>query len=468
MTAPFHQIRPEAASIVQQSGAIAPPLEKRRLMLYALQMVVDACLLFNAHALASWVYAGHPWDSHMMLMGQMMAFLFITIALYSSAYSQVTLTNWQIGARRMLWALLVSAVLLNTIAFYTKSNAEFSRGAVTIGLLISIVMMVGGRFLLGQWIRRTFGSTLVNVLVIDDGGPAFKLPHAYHISAEEHGLLPSLSDPYGLDRLGGYMRNMDRVIVTAPFERRQEWSLMLKGSGVNGEVICSVVRQLGALGVHHYDDVGQSALLVATGPLGLRARAGKRLFDIAFSGAGLVLLSPLLLIAAVLVKLQDGGPVLFRQKRMGRGNRFFTMYKFRTMQVHQADPDGHRSASRDDDRITPIGRVLRCTSIDELPQLINVLSGQMSIVGPRPHAIGSHAGDKCFWEIDRRYWQRHSLKPGLTGLAQVRGLRGATPQESDLQQRLRSDLEYLNGWSIWRDCYIVMMTLRVLVHERAF
>ncbi|RYE72909.1 MAG: sugar transferase, partial [Oxalobacteraceae bacterium] len=301
-----------------------------------------------------------------------------------------------------------------------------------------------------------------------DGGPPFRLPHAYHISAAEHDLLPSLSDPYALDRLGCYMRNMDRVIVSAPFERRQDWSLMLKGSGVNGEVICSVVRQMGAIGVHHYDESGQSALHVATGPLGMRARATKRLFDVTFAGFGLFMLAPLLLVVALLIKLQDGGPVMFMQRRLGRGNRFFNMYKFRTMKADKGDPDGRRSASLDDDRITPIGRILRKTSIDELPQLLNVLGGQMSMVGPRPHAIGSQAGDKSFWEIDRRYWQRHSLKPGLTGLAQVRGLRGATHQELDLQLRLRSDLEYLDGWSIWRDLHIVIMTLRVVVHAKAF
>ncbi len=92
----------------------------------------------------------------------------------------------------------------------------------------------------------------------------------------------------------------------------------------------------------------------------------------------------------------------------------------------------------------------------------------MSLVGPRPHAIGSQAGDKLFWEVDNRYWQRHSLRPGLSGLAQVRGLRGATEQESDLASRLQADLEYLEGWTIWRDIRIVFLTLRVLLHDKAF
>jgi polysaccharide biosynthesis protein PslA len=144
------------------------------------------------------------------------------------------------------------------------------------------------------------------------------------------------------------------------------------------------------------------------------------------------------------------------------------MLKFRSMKREGADPAGSISTARDDDRMTRVGRFIRRTSIDELPQLINVLRGDMSLVGPRPHAIGSQAGDKLFWEVDSRYWQRHSLKPGLSGLAQVRGFRGATEHESDLANRLNADLEYLEGWTIWRDLRIIWLTLRVIVHDRAY
>ena len=144
------------------------------------------------------------------------------------------------------------------------------------------------------------------------------------------------------------------------------------------------------------------------------------------------------------------------------------MYKFRSMAVSSHDPEGRRSTGRDDQRITRIGRIIRRTSIDELPQLLNVLLGDMSIVGPRPHALGSQAGDKLFWEVDDRYWLRHALKPGLTGLAQVRGLRGTTEREADLANRLDADLEYLHGWSLWRDLRILLATARVLVHDRAY
>jgi len=138
------------------------------------------------------------------------------------------------------------------------------------------------------------------------------------------------------------------------------------------------------------------------------------------------------------------------------------------MKVDRADRDGNRSTGKNDDRVTRVGKFLRRTSIDELPQLFNVLKGEMSLVGPRPHAIGSLAGDKLFWEVDQRYWQRHSLRPGLTGLAQIRGFRGATDLETDLTSRLQADLEYITGWTIWRDLRILLATTMVLWHDRAF
>ena len=138
------------------------------------------------------------------------------------------------------------------------------------------------------------------------------------------------------------------------------------------------------------------------------------------------------------------------------------------MRHDQADADGAQSTRKDDDRVTRVGRFIRATSIDELPQLLNVLRGEMSLVGPRPHALGSLAGDELFWEVDERYWHRHASKPGLTGLAQVRGYRGETKERQDLANRLYADLEYLSGWTIWRDISILLSTLRVIVHRNAY
>ena len=138
------------------------------------------------------------------------------------------------------------------------------------------------------------------------------------------------------------------------------------------------------------------------------------------------------------------------------------------MREEKLDQDGSRSTSRADDRITRIGALIRRTSVDELPQLLNVLRGDMAIVGLRPHALGSRANNKFFWEVDGTYWQRHCLKPGLTGLAQVRGHRGATEIEKDLTDRLQSDLEYIASWSLPHDIAIVFRTIWVLRHDNAY
>ena len=182
----------------------------------------------------------------------------------------------------------------------------------------------------------------------------------------------------------------------------------------------------------------------------------------------LPLLLPLLAAIALVVKLDSPGPAFFRQERIGLGNRKFHILKFRTMRVESCDANGDQSTSRADDRITRVGSFLRRSSLDEIPQFLNVLTGSMSIVGPRPHAMGSRAENALFWDIDDRYWHRHSVKPGLTGLAQVRGYRGATEIRSDLTNRLQSDLEYIEEWSLPTDVRIIFQTFSVLLHKNAF
>ncbi|KAJ8138581.1 hypothetical protein OY671_008206, partial [Metschnikowia pulcherrima] len=168
------------------------------------------------------------------------------------------------------------------------------------------------------------------------------------------------------------------------------------------------------------------------------------------------------------IYLQDRGPVFFVQTRVGRSNRSFHISKFRSMHVASSDAKGTLSASRNDNRVTPFGRFIRATSIDEMPQLINVSKGDMSIVGPRPHASGSRAENSSFWHIDERYWHRHAIKPGLTGSTQVRGYRGATERKADLVNRLQSDLEYSHNWTLWRDISISIRTVSVVLHQNAY
>ena len=445
-------------------------LEKRRLQAYLAMVVADVVLLLGGFALSAALYLGAvleiEWTEIGMLPAYLILPLYLTIALYNGTYSRRGLTHWRHSAGRALFALVVSAGLVNFIAFFAKANADFSRVAFTAGLATTGLALVAFRVGFAAWLARQWGRRAANILVIDAGGPKVGVAGSLVVDASAHGLRPDAEDPAALDRLACYLRNMDQVIVSCDEADRLAWSRILKGSGIRGEIVDRDVQEIGALGVQHYDADGTATLLVSAGHLGIRARAAKRIFDLGLSGIALVALSPLLVLAALAIKLEDGGPVFFRQRRMGRGNSFFDILKFRTMR--DADADGTRSATRDDDRVTRIGRLLRRSSVDELPQLWNVLKGDMSLVGPRPHALGSQAGAKLFWQVDASYWQRHSLRPGITGLAQVRGLRGATDSESDLAARLQADLEYLRGWSLWRDIAIVFRTLRVLVHHRAY
>jgi lipopolysaccharide/colanic/teichoic acid biosynthesis glycosyltransferase len=460
--------RADRAKIRARADAmpLMPSLLRRRLQCYLALMVSDIVSLFASFAITGFLYLDRYGLAGSLVLAQMLLPVFLTVALYNGAYSMKALMRATHSVTRILLALLISSTAVVFIAFYTKSSQEFSRINFTFGVLGAMFLMVWARTHLRAFVRWRCGAAVVNELVIDDGGPPVALHGAFHVSAMAFGLEPKLCDPHALDRIGLVMRNADRVIVSTPLERRVAWATILKGANVAGEVIDETVAQLLATGARNVG--GQGLLQVSVGPLAIRDQFAKRSFDLAVAIVGLVVLAPLLLVVALAVKLDDGGPVFFVQRRVGRGNRFFPIYKFRSMTDDPAGTDGAVSASRHDKRITRVGRFIRRTSIDELPQIFNVLRGDMSLVGPRPHAIGSQAGEKLFWEVDPRYWERHALRPGLTGLAQIRGHRGATQCESDLAARLNADLEYLDGWSLSRDLWIILATFRVLVHDRAY
>ena len=445
---------------------LAPSLERKRLRIYIAMTLIDVVLVLGSFSLVGIAYLDYNPLKFALLQAQLLLPLYLTLALYQRAYSIHALQDRRFATLRALGALALAAALLLFITFYTKSTAQFSRVVFTGGILVTAMALTLSRFWLERFVQRAMGARAINLLHIDAGGPSVSIAHAIRLDAAEAGLKPDIDDPDALDRVGRYLLNMDRVVVTCDDDERAAWAYVLRASGVRGELVTSGLEQIQPIGLTF--EGGWRALVVSTGPLGLRNRVAKRAFDVALSLLGLIVLSPLMLLVALAIRLEDGGPVFFVQRRLGRGNRFFGMYKFRSMRAERADADGARSASREDDRVTRIGRFIRRTSIDELPQLVNVLRGEMSMVGPRPHAVASQAGDKLFWQIDATYWNRHSLKPGVTGLAQIRGYRGATEVEADLQNRLDADLEYISTWSPWGDALIVLKTLRVLVHRQAF
>jgi exopolysaccharide biosynthesis polyprenyl glycosylphosphotransferase len=185
----------------------------------------------------------------------------------------------------------------------------------------------------------------------------------------------------------------------------------------------------------------------------------KRTCDIALALIILVLVSPLMILASLLIKLESAGPIIFKQRRTGFNGREFTIYKFRSMSVLEDGPQIAQTR-RNDPRITRVGRMLRQSSIDELPQLLNVLKGEMSLVGPRPHAV---AHDDQYRASISSYAFRHHVKPGITGWAQINGQRGETPLVQDMEKRIALDLWYIDNWSLkldfeimWRSCFEVV------------
>ena len=367
---------------------------------------------------------------------------------------------------KSLHAFLFALGVAIFAAFALKTTDTFPRLVVSLGSVLAIVTLSIDRYLFTRHLDKIIGGSPFSVVLLRDGDAPIPAASFSIIMPMDGTFDPESHDPVMYDRLATSLAHADRVIVACRADRRVAWAHALKGANIQGEIFVPELDTLAPLGIASYGDT--PTLIIANGPLGLVDRSVKRAFDIMIAGGALFVLLPLFVIIAILIKRDSPGPVFFTQTRIGRSNQMFRMKKFRSMYVDGSDGAGHRSTGRDDDRVTKIGRFIRRTSIDELPQILNVLTGEMSIVGPRPHALGSRAADKLFWEVDRRYWHRHAAKPGLTGLAQVRGYRGATLVESDLENRLQADLEYLENWSIWRDLKITVLTFRVLLHRNAF
>lgn len=215
--------------------------------------------------------------------------------------------------------------------------------------------------------------------------------------------------------------------------------------------------------------VGQFAglpmITLSETPLIGTRRVAKEIEDRVLGVLLLALASPVMMLVALAIKLDSPGPVFFRQPRMGWDGRAFRIWKFRSMFVHDGGPGPIKQATKDDPRVTRVGRFLRRTSLDELPQLLNVLAGEMSLVGPRPHEVKQNL------EYSHRvaaYMARHRIKPGMTGLAQVRGFRGETKSVAEMTRRVESDIEYINNWSLWLDLAILARTIFALGGKAAY
>jgi polysaccharide biosynthesis protein PslA len=455
----------QPASIRAQPAGRLPGSRLNARLVIAL-LAIDTLCMIGSFYLAGQIYdqvtaGGVSWQAIALTIFP----VYFLVAAQSHAYAPALLNHPYRSATSSVRAFLIALAVIIFVAFAFKTSSQFSRLTFAFGSVLGLVSLPVARYAFARRVKRLRGG-LTGTVLLCDAGTTPPSPQYHLVSARDIDIDPTKDDPLMYDRLASELSEAERVVVVCSPERRNAWAHALKGAYIQSEIVIPELAQLAPLGVSRHGLL--PTLIVSAGPLKLSDRVIKRAFDLALAGPAVLLLSPLLIAVAILIKLDSPGPVLFKQVRIGRGNQMFQMLKFRSMRVETLDGAGARSNSRDDDRITRLGAFIRKTSIDELPQLINVLRGDMSIVGPRPHALGSRAADKLFWEVDGRYWHRHSAKPGLTGLAQVRGYRGATFHEDDLTNRLQADLEYLDHWTIWRDIQIVGMTFRVLLHRNAF
>ena len=399
------------------------------------------------------------------------AALFIAFGKNRDLYELSELLNFrsQIWHIATLWVGIF--LFLTAIAFTIKMGGSFSRGATLSFAISGLPVLIGARafwrmFLADGLKVRSFSGREI-ILIAEqssaaDSGLLEELTR-HGLQLSHHFVLPA--DPNGAQRRKEIIAqaisavrgsNIQEIVVAAHLDRWSELESVVAELRVLPLPVNLVplgpISDLFKLSSH---TIGNTVTVeLQHGPRTLLERTVKRIFDVIVAGIALLLLLPLLVMTAIAIKLDSPGTILFRQRRRGFNGRTFQILKFRTMSVLE-DGDAIVQARPGDPRVTRVGRWLRRTSIDELPQLFNILKGSMSIVGPRPHAV---AHDNQFDQMVGNYAYRHHVKPGLTGWAQVNGYRGETRTIADVEQRIKFDLWYIDNWNLVVDFKIILMT----------
>ncbi|MDE5452784.1 undecaprenyl-phosphate glucose phosphotransferase [Bradyrhizobium sp. CSA112] len=408
--------------------------------------------------------------------------MFVSLLKMRGMYRPSELLVLRNQIRAVCGAWLYAFILLAAMAGLLNFGDDFSRGAGIAFALTSLALLFVGRTLMKSLLMRGLSGRKFaggNIILISD-----------QPQSSDVGLLPTLSmlgfcvtqhfrlpsPRFGSDhrkRLSARVienargSNVEEIIVEADPNQWSELRAFVAELRVLPTPVSFVpVGALSEMFRRPTRDLGSTVCVeIQRGPLTFLERAIKRFTDLVGAGLALVILSPLLAVVALAIKLDSSGPVLFRQQRCGFNGRSFSIYKFRTMRVLEDGPSVIQ-ARPVDSRVTRVGKWLRRTSIDELPQLINVLYGSMSLVGPRPHAISQ---DGQFDKVVRNYAFRRRVKPGLTGWAQIHGCRGPTPTAASIEGRVEYDLWYIDNWSVRLDLAILVQTpIEVLRGRNAY
>jgi Undecaprenyl-phosphate glucose phosphotransferase len=407
-------------------------------------------------------------------------FTAVMVARRNYRLKHLTLVYRQVRDTIIVWSGVSG--MLAVVGFAMKISAEFSRGSTILFFTCGLATLLCSRYLVASLVSRSLANesfATKRIIVIAEQGQNISSRslielrrYGYHPVAT---CLVSREEIAALGITGSLRSKLANVVQVAREQRIEEIYLIVGWH--HHRAIDGILDALAVLPISVYlipDDstarfmnypianVGNTwtAELRRT-PLSKTERAAKRCFDLCLATAGLLTLLPLMLVTALLIKIDSRGPVLFLQKRNGFNGHTFNIFKFRSMHVLE-DCAVILQATRNDPRVTRIGRWLRRSSIDELPQLFNVILGEMSLVGPRPHAT-SHNTD--YEKRIANYAFRHHVKPGLTGWAQVNGYRGETSQIGHMERRVEHDLWYINNWSLFLDLRIVLQTVVVALRQ---
>lgn len=401
-------------------------------------------------------------------------------------YEFPRLVSDPVDSKRILLALITVAFVALFLGYVTKMTATFSRIWIGLWAVSAIVGVFAVRFNFRfQLGRLQAKGWLTRRIVLVGAGPQGQRV-AQHLAEgatpgitlvgifdDRRSRVPSTIAGQrikgGVDTLLKFIRRerVDEVIVALPWtaeDRLLEIMRKLRTAPVDVR-LCpeGVAFQFGS---RSFSDLnGLSVLNIYDRPLSSWRRVVKNVEDRVLATIILIFMMPLLVGVAIAIKFDSRGPVFFRQRRYGFNNELISVWKFRTLRHEATDWHDDKQVTRDDPRVTRLGAFLRKTSIDELPQFLNVIKGDMSIVGPRPHALKSKAGGRVFEEAVAEYFARHRVKPGITGWAQVHGLRGETDTVEKLEKRLQYDLYYIDSWSLWLDLKIIAMTPFSLVQR---
>lgn len=423
---------------------------------YSLALLVGACvatLTFAVSGLYSSIRT-QGYFSHFMQISQAVALLALVLAgigsltKTSEIFSRLWFGSWMLGA---LSCLILYRCVLLTLLHVMRRRGFNERRVVIIGAGV-----LGGRF--AESVQQALWTGYKIVAYFDDAAK-FKPDRL-------HGI-PVLQTP---DDLGAYLKkeSIDEVWLALPLRAESRVKSILYALRHQTVNIRFVLDIFGLDLVNHSvsEVAGVPVLNIQSSPMVGINRAIKALEDRVLASIILLLISPVMLCIALGIKLTSKGPILFKQSRLGWDGKIINVYKFRTMFVHQEKDGAVTQASANDNRVTPFGRFLRRTSLDELPQFINVLQGRMSIVGPRPHALQHNEHYK---DLIHDYMQRHRVKPGITGWAQINGWRGETDTLNKMEKRVEYDLYYINNWSFMFDLKIIFLTIfRGFIHRNAY